>query len=55
MRRIKELSSKHLESLRNTFNKIVREQFLSKTDREQHLLIYNQLRNVILEQRPGNQ
>lgn len=54
MDRIKELSSKHVESLRNTFNQIVREQFLSNADREQHVALYNQLRNIILEQRPGN-
>lgn len=54
MRNIKELNAKHLESLKSTFNKILREQFISKVDREQHLSIYNQLRLIILEKRPGD-
>lgn len=54
VRNIKELSSKHLESLRHTFNKTINEQILSKSEHEQYLSVYNQIQKTILDKQPGN-
>jgi hypothetical protein len=52
---IKQLTSEHLGALKATFDKISYEYFLSKADHNQHLSIYNHLRDIILKKRPGNQ
>jgi hypothetical protein len=53
--RVKELTSEHLWALKVAFDKVIIEQFLSKTDLEQHICVYHQLRKIILAKRPGKQ
>ncbi len=55
MRDIKELSAKHLQALKNTFNQTIQEQVLSNAGREQYLSTYNRLEKLIVDKRPGNQ
>jgi len=52
---IKQLTSEHLGALKATFDKISYEYFLSTADHNQHISIYNHLRDIILKKRPGNQ
>jgi hypothetical protein len=52
---IKQLTCEQLVALKATFDKISNEYFLSKSEYEQHLNIYHQIRSIILKKRPGYQ
>jgi hypothetical protein len=51
----RQLTSEHLGALKATFDQISSEYFLSKVDYDQHLSIYNYLRDIVLKKRSGNQ
>ncbi|CAF1521748.1 unnamed protein product [Adineta ricciae] len=49
---LRELSTEHLGAIKATFERALHEHCLPKTDHEQHMIIYNRLREIILSERP---